>query len=159
MTRVDKSNGALDGADDADSIYSGKIVPPIINPADAFHRMTIHRVKRRVCVKIGDCVLANSSCALAVKEIGQRAYPPVIYFPLDSVASEVLVQTAKATRCPLKGETAYFDFEQGAIKVSGIAWSYLKVLDFDPNLHLIENLIAFDSTKVEFIFDAVNPKT
>ena len=91
--------------------------------------------------------LANSRYALLLSEVGYAIYDPVVYFPLEDVSSDLLVQIDKTTYCPLKGNTAYFNLNE-AKDDSGkeIAWSYANPLPFAEKL---QNYMAFDVRKVK----------
>ena len=109
--------------------------------------MVVRRARGAATARIGDTIIASSERALIVEEVGHRAYAPVIYFPPGDVRGELLLPIEKTTRCPLKGTACYFDFS-GDPPVAEVAWSYQKVLDFDPRLILLEYCVAFDRRRV-----------
>ena len=87
-------------------------------------------------------IIAESRSALALTE-GDRA--AVIYFPRTDVAMAFLEPSAHTTRCPHKGETAYFHIAGPAGTVADAAWSYESPL---PGVAAIAECLAFDPAMV-----------
>ncbi|MBK5928407.1 hypothetical protein CCR87_13875 [Rhodobaculum claviforme] len=87
-------------------------------------------------------IIAESRAALMLTE-GARA--PVIYFPRADVAMAFLEPSARVTRCPHKGETAYFSIMGPSATVPDAAWSYEAPL---PGVAGIAGAIAFDPALV-----------
>ncbi len=117
------------------------LVPDMIHrPGAPAHMMRIKPAGRRVTVRLGDAVLGSSDAALRVIEIGRDVYDPILYLPRADV-SVALVETARTTHCPLKGDTSYYDVE-GARE---IAWSYTRPLPF---ARALEDHVAFDPARV-----------
>ena len=50
----------------------------IVRPDNPRHYMFVDRVDGAVVARVGDRVLARSTRALRVREVGARAYPPVL---------------------------------------------------------------------------------
>ncbi len=119
------------------------------NPAEPRHFMRIKPVRRRVRVLRDGAVLADSTAAVRLLEVGRDLYDPVIYFPRDDV-TDALKKNAHSTHCPLKGDAVYFDLPgmSGGIVAEKIAWSYETPLDFASEL---AGLVAFygDAVTVE----------
>lgn len=91
--------------------------------------------------------LASTHNALLLSEVGYAIYDPVVYFPLEDVSSDLLLQIDKTTFCPLKGNTAYYNLSNAKDDTEKeIAWSYAKPLPFAKKL---QNYMAFDSGKVK----------
>ena len=124
----------------------------IVRPDAPWHHMFVERVDGAAVARVGDRVLARSTKALRVREIGKRAYAPVLYFPPEDVDSEALVPTNVVTTCPLKGSAAAFDIAGDPVIGRG-AWSYQRVLDFDRRLTELECCVAFDASLVEVVVD------
>ncbi|WP_420333952.1 DUF427 domain-containing protein [Roseibium sp.] len=90
----------------------------IRNPDNPNHMMVIKPAPRRMRVYAGDTLLADSTRALRVMELGKSVYDPVIYFPEeDVVASLGLVD--KSTHCPIKGDASYVSLDG-----EEIGWAY-----------------------------------
>lgn len=111
------------------------------NPGEPRHFMKVKPVKRRVRVLRDGIVLADSSDAMRVLELGRDFYDPVFYFPKVDVRAS-LARTSRTSHCPIKGDAAYFDLvdSQGTVLQSEIAWSYPDPFDFPTGL---TGLIAF----------------
>jgi uncharacterized protein (DUF427 family) len=116
--------------------------------------MIIEPVEGVARATIGGTLIAESSRALRVKEVGHAVYEPVIYFPPGDVRSELLTPLADTTFCPLKGTASYFDIEV-AEPAARAAWSYQQMLDFDPRLAQIESCVAFYTEHVNVELFAV----
>ena len=111
------------------------------NPNDPRHFMRIVPAAEPKVAVLADQKIAESSAAIVVKEVGRDIYDPVIYFPRDDVAMDLLVRTEKTTHCPLKGDTEYFDVVIGNERVPDAAWSYVEmVAGFE-----LQDLVAFDA--------------
>ncbi|MGY6411773.1 MAG: DUF427 domain-containing protein [Alkalilacustris sp.] len=83
-------------------------------------------------------IIAESRAALALSE-GERE--AVIYFPRADVAMAFLEPSSRSTRCPHKGETAYFHIAGPSGTVADAAWSYESPL---PGAAPIATHLAFD---------------
>ena len=64
-------------------------IPPvegaIRNPSNPHHFMVIKPIPRKVRVFIGDRLIADTTEAVRVIEIGRSVYDPVVYFPADDL--------------------------------------------------------------------------
>lgn len=78
----------------------------IRNPDDPNHMMVIKSAPRRMRVFAGDTLLADSTSALRVMELGKSVYDPVIYFPQEDIVAP-LEAVEKSTYCPIKGDASY----------------------------------------------------
>jgi len=111
------------------------------NPAEPRHFMRIKPIERRVRVLRDGAVLAESTAAVRLLEVGKDIYDPVVYFPRQDV-SDALKRNDHSTHCPLKGDAAYFDLQgaDGSVAAERIAWSYETPFDFAAEL---AGLVAF----------------
>lgn len=82
----------------------------IRNPDDPNHMMVIKPAPRRMRVYAGDTLLADSTSALRVMELGKSVYDPVIYFPEEDVVA-ALDAVEKSTYCPIKGDASYVSLD------------------------------------------------
>jgi uncharacterized protein (DUF427 family) len=90
----------------------------IRNPDNSNHLMVIKDVPRRIRIYAGDALLAESTNAVRVMEVGKSVYDPVVYVPeADLKASFDTVE--KSTFCPIKGDASYV-----AISGEEIGWAY-----------------------------------
>ncbi len=123
----------------------------IHNPSEPRHFMQIVPALGRQTVSVGDHVIADSTNAVVVKEVGRGVYDPVVYFPREDVEMDALVRVDKSTHCPLKGDTEYFDIvlKGGVVgdeRIPEAAWSYVKMTLGDE----LFELVAFDGNKVTY---------
>lgn len=83
------------------------------------HPITITPAERRVVVKAGGRIIADTARALKLEEAD---YPPVYYIPRDDADPRALTRTDHVTHCPYKGDASYFSApgERGTNAV----WSY-----------------------------------
>ncbi|MGD9890038.1 MAG: DUF427 domain-containing protein [Geminicoccaceae bacterium] len=66
--------------------------------------------------------IADSADALILHEAG---HAPVLYFPLADVVSGMLVPTAHASSCPLKGDANYYSIRLPSGRVvENAVWQY-----------------------------------
>lgn len=118
----------------------------IHNPSEPRHFMRIKPVARRVAVRLGDEILAETTRAVRLLEAGKDLYDPVCYLPPSDV-SGALRRNDRTTHCPLKGDAAYFDLldAAGGIREPNIAWCYPEPLEIAADL---AGLVAFYGTIV-----------
>jgi len=100
-------------------------------------RMTLAPAGKRLRAVFGGAVIADSSAALVLSETG---YPPRIYFPPADLRGEYLTPTDHATRCPWKGEAAYWTLRAGGETLENGAWAYPEPL---PELAKLANYVSF----------------
>jgi len=118
----------------------------IHNPAEPRHFMKLKPVNRAVRISCGDVVLAKSTRAVKLLEVGRDLYDPVIYLPVSDLVADLAPIEGKTTHCPLKGDAAYFAIcEPAAAKGDYVAWAYPDPFDFAA---VLSDLIAFDAAKV-----------
>ena len=107
----------------------------IHNPAEPRHFMRIKPVERRVVIWRDGEMLAETTGAVRVLEVGKDLYDPVFYLPQSDVTPR-LRRSDHVTHCPLKGDAAYFDLvdADGELRVARIAWTYPEPLGFAAEL-------------------------
>jgi uncharacterized protein (DUF427 family) len=96
----------------------------IRNPANPHHFMVAKPVERRVRIYRGERLLAETTRAVCVIEIGRKAHDPVFYVPPEDVVVP-LERLDKTTHCPLKGDASYY-----AVDGEEVGWAYRTPLDF-----------------------------
>ncbi|MGH1347055.1 MAG: DUF427 domain-containing protein [Nannocystales bacterium] len=126
---------------------SSMVQGAIVRPDEPRHFMVLEPVEGVVTARVGGRVLARSSAALRVREVGKRIYDAVIYFPPQDVEAAALQPTSVVTTCPLKGTAAAFDVA-GERVLERAAWSYQKTHDFDGRIAQLESCVAFDASVV-----------
>lgn len=92
----------------------------ILTPS-AEHPIGIEPNPRRVVVRVGDSVIADTRGALALRE---AAYPPVQYIPREDVDMSLLVRSQHTTYCPYKGDAGYFSLGLLGDKGDDAVWTY-----------------------------------
>lgn len=117
------------------------------------HKVIITPHDRVIRVMVGERVVADSADTLLVQESG---HDPVIYFPRNDVAMDLLVPSSTHSHCPFKGEARYWSIAVEGRTVQDAAWSYEQ--PYDEALRL-RKYIAFYADKVDRIEDdpAINP--
>lgn len=111
---------------------------------DESHPISIERAPGVVRVLFESHEIADSDNVLVLKEAN---YPPVYYFPRDSVRMEFLRRTDKVTHCPYKGDASYFTIYRDRQIIESAVWSYE-----DPYAAVaaISGRLAFYPEHVEF---------
>lgn len=92
-----------------------------IREPSAAHPITIAPTGRRVTVRVGDRVVAETDDALALQE---STYPVVQYVPLADVAAGVLSRSDTTTYCPYKGDASYYHVTIDGTTVDDAIWTY-----------------------------------
>jgi uncharacterized protein (DUF427 family) len=85
------------------------------------HPITVARNPGRVVVKVAGRVVADTTDALALKEM---SYPAVQYVPRKDVDMSLLARTDHATYCPYKGDCSYYSIPVGGARSVNAVWSY-----------------------------------
>ena len=111
--------------------------------ADPYHRIDIRRTSRRLVVRAGDRVVADSGNPLVLYESGFAAR---WYVPRADVVAEALTQVDLQTFCPYKGIASYYDIDG----IRHAAWSYRAPFD---ELAAIGDLVSFEPDKVAVTVD------
>jgi len=119
----------------------------IHNPDEPRHFMRVVSAPGRRMASLDGTVIADSTAAVLVKEVGRDIYDPVVYFPRADVAMGLLARIDKSTHCPLKGDTEYFDLSLEGRTVAEAAWSYVDMIDVD-GVEVLQGLVAFDARLV-----------
>ncbi len=92
---------------------------------------------RRVVVRLGDRVIADTTAALTLREAG---YPPVQYIPRADVDMTALDRSQTQTYCPYKGDASYFSIPAGGVRSVDAIWTYETPYD---SVAAIKDHIAF----------------
>jgi uncharacterized protein (DUF427 family) len=109
--------------------------------ADSYHRIDIRQSSRRLLVRRGDHIIADTKRPLVLYESG---FAPRWYVPRADVDEPELSLTPHQTFCPYKGLCSYYDVGDAPRAV----WSYRKaypgvgrisdMLSFEPDLVFVE---------------------
>ena len=118
------------------------------NPSEPRHFMRIKPFARRVRVLLGEDLLAETTGALLIQEVGRDFYDPAYYIPRGDVVA-ALGANPTETHCPLKGNASYFNLldATGAVHVEKIAWTYSAPIEPASDL---AGRIAFYPSRVTF---------
>ena len=81
----------------------------------------LERDARRVVVRAGDVVVADTERALRVLE---TASPPTFYLPPEDVDRDLLVPAPGASRCEWKGTARYWSVVLHQGSLDSVGWSY-----------------------------------
>ncbi len=100
-------------------------------------RMTLEPSGKRLRAVFNGETVAESEAALVLAETG---YPPRIYFPRDSVRMDLLTPSAHTSRCPWKGDAAYWTLTAGGKTLENAAWAYSEPL---AELAAIKDYVSF----------------
>ena len=109
------------------------------------HPIGITPEPRRVVVRAGGRVIADSRRALSLKE---AAYPAVVYVPREDADMALLEATDHATYCPYKGDCAYFSIPIAGARGTNAVWSYERPY---PAVAAIAGRLAFYRDRVDSI--------
>jgi uncharacterized protein (DUF427 family) len=127
---------AMDGFHEEDERILG-------HAADPYHRIDIRRSSRRLVVRAGDRVVADTSSPVVLYESG---FAPRWYVPRADVVTESLTTVDLQTFCPYKGIASYYDIDE----IGHAAWSYRAPFD---DMAAIGDLVSFEPDRVEVTLD------
>ncbi|MCU1352782.1 MAG: hypothetical protein JWM05_1991 [Acidimicrobiales bacterium] len=85
------------------------------------HPITIEPAGRRVTVRVGDKVVADTTAALILNEAGYR---PVPYIPINDVDQTMLRSSPTSTYCPYKGDASYYSIVGPHGVIEDAIWTY-----------------------------------
>src|SRR5579884_3757153 len=111
------------------------------DPAGTFNperTLYLEPTPKRIRVVVGGEAIADSRRAMLLHEMGHQ---PVYYFPPEDVRSDVLEPSDRHTRCPRKGEAAYWSIRAGEREVEAGAWYYPDPIPGAPAA--LRGMIAF----------------
>ena len=109
------------------------------------HAITIARNPRRVRVRFGGRVVADTTHALTLEE---AHYPPVQYIPRAEADMSAFTRTAHHTHCPYKGDASYFTLRTDGRTAENAVWSYEQPY---PAMAEIAGYLAFYPSRVDAI--------
>ena len=112
------------------------------------HPITIEPASKRVVVRSGDKVIADTVHALFLRE---AKYPAVQYIPRNDVDLSALVRSETTSYCPYKGEASYFSIPSGGGRSVDAVWSYEAPHDAVAE---IKDYLAFYPDRVEGVSES-----
>ena len=119
-------------------------VRPVKEPGPD-HPITITRNAKRVCVSFAGKMIADTTQALTMNEVGHR---PVYYIPRADTDMSALQASAHRTYCPYKGDASYFTIHAGGRSADNAVWSYEQPF---PAVAAIKDYLAFYASRVDKI--------
>jgi uncharacterized protein (DUF427 family) len=111
--------------------------------ADAYHRIDIRQTSRRLVVRSGETIIAESTRPVVLYESG---FAPRWYVPRADIDESALTAVDTQTFCPYKGVCSYYDIG-GAHRA---AWTYR---DAYTEVARVSDLISFEPDKVTVELD------
>jgi len=113
------------------------------------HPITIEPNPRRVTVRFGGRVVAETEAALTLRE---ASYPPVQYVPRADADPALLQASEHRTHCPYKGDARYFSIVlPDGRSAENAVWSYETPF---PAMARIAGHLAFYPNRVDAIEEA-----
>ena len=119
-------------------------VRPVKEPGPD-HPITIARNAGRVRVSFAGKVIADTTQALMLNEVGHR---PVHYIPRADTDMSALQASDHRTYCPYKGDASYFTIHAGGRSADNAVWSYEQPF---PAMAAIKDYLAFYASRVDKI--------
>lgn len=132
-------------------LYTGRSRPPFAEEPgqgqesvwDYPRPPAIHEDSRKITVKFGSVVLADSDRTIRILE---TASPPTFYIPPEDVDTSSLVTDSGRSYCEWKGPAQYWSLSGTAGGVPQVAWSYPRP---NADFRQIAGYFAFYPAKVE----------
>ena len=109
------------------------------------HPITVTPTGKRVVVRLGGTVIADTTEALTLQE---ASYPAVQYIPRKDLNLGLVERTAHSSYCPYKGEASYFSIPMGGERSVNAIWTYETPYDAVAE---IKDYVAFYGDRVDSI--------
>lgn len=90
------------------------------------HRVDVWPCAKRVRIRFGDEIVADTHRALLLRESG---HTPVYYVPREDARLDLMSPSDHTTRCPYKGEASYWNVTAGRRMAENAVWSYEDPID------------------------------
>jgi uncharacterized protein (DUF427 family) len=117
--------------------------PTLGHLRDPYHRVDVHDSSRRVEVRAGGEVIADSAHP---KMLFETSLPGRPYIPRADIRPGVLERSDRRTVCPYKGEATYWHVHAGGQVLRDAAWSYETPL---PESLRAAACVSFDGEGIE----------
>ena len=112
-------------------------------PSDHPHGISITPHRGRVVVRFAGHPVVDTTRAL---DLAEGAMPTVLYVPRADADLSAFEASSRRTRCPFKGEAAYFTLKADGREAQNAVWSYEDPL---PAVREIAGHLAFYADQVE----------
>jgi uncharacterized protein (DUF427 family) len=121
-----------------------------VHPRDPYKRVDVIPSSRSVRVAVGGTVVAETRRA---RFLFETRLPTRYYIPREDVRMELLVPSAKVTRCPYKGQARYYSLKIGDKCFEDLVWTYPDPI---PECSKIGDYLCFFNEQVdEIVVDGV----
>lgn len=115
------------------------------------HYSVIENYNRKLTIKYKNNVIAETTNALILKEVGKGVYDPVFYLPKEDILIKLELEPKRQSHCPIKGDATYWNVESDFTK-NYFAWSYEEPL---PRSNKINGYIAFNLEYITLISEPI----
>jgi uncharacterized protein (DUF427 family) len=89
------------------------------------HSASVSLAAEPYAAKVGDVTIALSDRAVILEEVnGDKAYAPVVYFPLEDIEPDCLAPSERRSHCPIKGDAGYYSLRVNGATLEDAAWFY-----------------------------------
>lgn len=117
---------------------------------DQRHYAVIDSYNRKLSITMKGEVIAKTTNALILKEVGKSVYDPVFYIPKEDITIDLKPELERSSHCPIKGEASYWNLENPTSEY--FAWSYEEPL---PRSKKIKGYLAFNLNYVSLISEPI----
>jgi uncharacterized protein (DUF427 family) len=118
-----------------------------VHPRDPYTRIDVLRSSRRVVVRWGDTVVADSTRPRMLLETGLR---PRWYLPREDVRTDLLEPSYTTSRCPYKGVAQYWTLRDGDREERDVVWSYPEPMH---DAQAVDGLLCFFDERLDVSVD------
>ena len=112
------------------------------------HYAVIDAYTRKLTLLYNDTLLAESTNAFILKEVGKSVYNPVLYVPKEDIMMELAKENGRESFCPIKGDATYWNLTDNPVTNDYFAWSYEEPL---PRAKKIKGCVAFNLNYIKLI--------
>jgi uncharacterized protein (DUF427 family) len=121
--------------------------PVYVHPRDPYKRVDILPSSRHVRVVVDGVTVAESSRPTLLFETG---LPTRYYLHVDDVRTDLMRPTDSVTRCPYKGDAAWWSLEVDGTVHDDLVWMYRLPT---PESQRVQGLMAFYDERVDLYVD------
>jgi len=114
------------------------------------HYAVYDNYNRILTLKKGTEIVAKTTNAIIVKEVGKGVYDPVFYIPKEDVVIPMALEEGKTSTCPIKGDASYWMPNEKTANY--FAWSYENA---NPRAKKIRGHIAFNMEYITLISEPI----
>jgi uncharacterized protein (DUF427 family) len=111
--------------------------------SDKYHRIDIRQTSRRLVVRSGEQMIADSTRPIVLHESG---FAGRWYVPREDIDEATLTANSAQTFCPYKGVCSYYDIGDA----HRAAWSYREAF---TEVQRISDFVSFEPDKVTVLLD------